>query len=525
MQLKKAILYVTIVSCLFYGGCYSDLDDLTLGKIQWAPELGLPLINSSFTVKDLLEASDSAFEYTEENDVLVLVLKEDSLFTSSARDFFSLPDRSFPTVPIILTPEEVDEFNTTGTVLINREIALEYESSLDSINIESGTISLNLQENFPANGDLDLNFRTISNPGLFQHPYSWSYNGLNPISTDFVEDEFNNTSFAFGGNNDFDKVFIDIELLLEKVNDINLVFGENSLEFNFDFINMEFGAMFGDLSTQSINTEKNTLETDFFNSDELGEISYYLDDPRFKILYTNTMGLPVVFDISNFTTYKNNESEEVVFEEEISLSPAPIGSSSTTEVSFNEIFKNIINNLPDSVQLEIAGTIDPNNTPDNFVTGESGIQVGYDLQIPLILSLQNLIFTESFEVDAIESEDIQSVTFKFNSNNSLPLDVNLKAVFLDADSVEQHVLFEGLLLKAGQQGESSNIIEFIKLSDNPETSTNELAFLQETSRIGISVNVSTSTPVDGVQAVEISSTNKVDFSLAMQAKYKVTLND
>ncbi|PTB90881.1 hypothetical protein C9994_16560, partial [Marivirga lumbricoides] len=158
MNVKKAILFLGIAGTLFMGGCYSELDDLSLGNIQWNPELGLPLVNSSFTIKDLLEASDSSFEYKEENDVIVIVVKEDSLFSSSAQDYYSLGDKTFPTLPLMLTPEEVDEFNNNGAVLVNREVAVDYGSDLDSMIIAMGTISLNLQENFPANGSLDLQF-------------------------------------------------------------------------------------------------------------------------------------------------------------------------------------------------------------------------------------------------------------------------------------------------------------------------------------------------------------------------------
>ncbi len=508
------------------GACYSDLEDIEIGTLQWSPELGVPLLKSSFTIKDLLEEVDSTIDYREENNVLVLFQKEDSLFSSNAREYYELQDRVFPTSPIILTAEEVEEFNASGSVTVNREIAVNYLSDLDSIIIETGMINLSIQENFPANGNLSLVFRTANNNSILDYSYTWNYDGVNPITSDFTSNNFSDATFAFGGSNDGDKVFIQYKLVLERSSGVNLVTGQNSIDLDFEFVNMEFEALFGDLSTQNISTERNTFDTDFFGQgNDFEEFAYYLDDPRLKILYTNTMGLPVVFNVNNFIAYKNGNADEITINNEVNLNAASPGTATAQQASFDEPFKEVINNLPDSVQLQIDGIIDPENTPNNFVTANSGLQIGYEIEIPLVLSIQDLIFNESFDIDGLEADQLESVLFKFNTSNSLPLNVNLKAVFLDADSAELHVLFDGLLLEAGQNGQATSLLEYIRLENNSQTNTNDLAFLANATRIAISVRVDTSTPVDGIQKVQISATDKIDFSLAMQAKYNFNNNN
>jgi hypothetical protein len=519
-KMKKIGFGVLVSISLLMGSCYSDLENIEIGTLQWSPELGIPLLKSSFTVKDLLEEVDSTIDYREENNVLVLFQKEDSLFSSNAREYYEIPDRSFPSVPISLTTEEISEFNNSGSVTINREIAVDYLSDLDSIIIQMGTINLFIEENFPANGELSLIFSTFDNTNLLDYTYSWGYDGINAITTDFSSSNFSNATFAFAGSGDQGKVYIAYQLTLGKSGGIDLVTGQNSIDLGFNFENMEFEALFGNLNTQNISTERNTFDTDFFSQGEaLDEFAYYLDDPRLKIIYSNTMGLPVVFNINNFTAYKNGNPDAITVNEEVRLSAATLESAAVNVASFDETFKELINDLPDSVQLQIDGVLDPDNTTNNFVTSNSGLQIGYEIEIPLVLSIQNLLFQESFEIDGLEADQLESALFKFNSQNSLPFNVNLKAVFLDADSSELHVLFDGLLLEAGQNGQASELIEYIRLENNPQTTSNELAFLQDVKKVGISVTIATSTPVDGVQKVEISASNKIDFSLAMQAKY------
>ncbi len=525
MFMKKIRFGLLCSLIVLVSGCYSDLENIEIGELQWSPEIGVPLLNSSFTVKDLLEEVDSTIDYREENNVLVLFQKEDSLFSSSAREYYELQDRSFPTVPIVLTTDEVNEFNNSGTVTINRQVAVDYLSDLDSIIIESGMINLNIQENFPANGNLSLSFKTAGNSSILDHTYNWNYDGFNSFTSDFTSNNFSDVTFAFGGDNDGAKVFIQYQLVLERSQGINLVEGQNNISLDFEFVNLDFDALYGDLSTQNISTERNSFDTDFFDQgNDFQEFAYYLDDPRLKIIYTNTMGVPVVFNVNNFLAYKNGNADEVTINEEVSLNPATPGTAAVQEASFNEPFKEIINNLPDSVQLQIDGIIDPENTTNNFVTSSSGLQIGYEIEIPLVLSIQDLIFNESFDIDDLEADQLQSVIFKFNSNNSLPFNVNLKAVFLDADSGELHVLFDDLILEAGDSGQPTELIDFIRMENDPQTSANELAFLQEATRVGISIKVDTSTPVDGVQKVEISSTDRIDFGLAMQAKYNFNNN-
>lgn len=516
---------------LFFTGCYSELSDIELGKIEWSPDLGLPLVDSKFTVKNLLEARDSTFQYGSENGTVVIYFNDDSLFSESASNYYSLQNRNFILPPLFLTPEEINSFNTNGEVNVLREIAVDYgvQSGLTEILIDQGTIDLAIEENFPANGNLSLKFRTIQSPpntpNILDFNYGLSYaNGGNEFSETEATDSFENISFDFVGEEDDSKIFIAYDLLLQKVADNDLVFGQNSIQLSFDFTNMEFGALYGDLSPQSIVTEKNKIETNFFQNEFLNEINYFFEDPRFRIIYNNSMGLPVRFNVASFSSFKNGEENEIPVNEPINLNAASEEGDVTSNVAnFDAIFKSLINELPESVELQIEGQIDPDDTPNNFVTRESNIQVGYEVEIPLQLSLSGLRIEQTFSFSGIDPQDLNFALFKFSSENSLPIELDFKAVFLDADSVELFTLFDGRFLEAGNVGQPSSLTDLIELSDNPETANNELDFLQNADRIGIVATVATTN--NGSEIVEISVDAAVKFNLAVQAQYTVKLNE
>ncbi|WMN12430.1 hypothetical protein QYS49_33555 [Marivirga salinae] len=255
----------------------------------------------------------------------------------------------------------------------------------------------------------------------------------------------------------------------------------------------------------------------------LDEIDFYFDDPQFRIIFTNSMGLPVLFNVNNFTTYKDGQETDDPINNAIELEAAPEGSTITSGANFDNIFKNIINNVPDSVSLQVDGFLDPdNNTTDNYVTKDSYIQGGYEVNLPLKFSLSGLEINQTISLDGIDPQELQYALFKFTSENSLPIDLNFKADLLEEDSTVVMNLFDGKFLAAGTVSQPESSRSIIRLEDNPETNNaNELEDLKNVRRIGIRATLSTTN--NGSEVVEIKSDASVQFNLAVQAKYNVNL--
>ena len=516
---------LSLAACLvlmILAGCYSELSNLKFPeKIEWSPELALPLVNSSFTIADLLNEADSTIEYKESDGVLVITIEDDSLFSSSARDFYSLSDKNFPTLPLTLTQEEINEFNLNGQVTVNRQAELPYESDLDSVQIERGLINLELEENFPANGNLSLSI-SAANVNLLDYQYNWNYDGVNAVTTDFDSNEFDEVTFTIASNSPT-MLVVDYNLTLTKANNTDLTAFENTVDINLSFVDADFKALYGDLNTQDISTERNTIKTDFLNDiDDLNDIEYYFERPRFSVTYINSMGLPVLFDVVDFTYYKEGDANEININSSVELAKGSLESPSESSLKLDEQFKSVINDRPDSVSLAVDGIIDPNDTPDNFVTSESNIQVGYKLELPLELTLSGLNIEESFGVEDIDPGNTRYAILNFKTANDLPFDVSLKAVALSEDSTELKTLFEDEILTAGSLENPSVKESFLTIEDDPQTESNELDFLEETSRIAIIVSVATAN--NGNEIVQISSQAEIQFSLSVQFQYTLDID-
>jgi len=509
---------------VLFGGCYDEVLDLEIGDLQWSPELGVPLVDSEFTLVEILEANSSDIEISpDDDDVLVIRISEDSLFSQFATDYFALSDQTLNVPPIMLTQEEVNEFNANGQVTISREAMVDYpnQGDLDRIIIDQGTVQTQVTENFPANVDLSVEMEDPFNTSILSYSNFSSYDGVNPVSTDQSTDQFNGISFNFRDDPSLAQVKFTFNVTLSRVNQ-DLVFGANSIDLNVGVEDLEFEALYGDLSSQDISTEENTIQTDAFSqNEELSEIEYYFDNPQFRLNFINSMGLPIRFDVNNFTTYKDGAASDEPVNTAIELEAATEGSTTTSGENFDAIFKSIINNIPDSVSLQIDGLMDPGNTPDNFVTKDSYFQAGYEVNLPLVFSLGKLEINETVSLNGIDPQELQYALFKFTSENSLPFDLDFKADLLDADSTVVMNLFDGRFLTGGTVENPEAISDIIRLQDDAETIENELDDLINVERVGITASISTT--ANGSEVVTIKSGASVKFNLAVQAKYNVNL--
>ncbi|ADR22556.1 hypothetical protein MATR_35980 [Marivirga tractuosa] len=522
--IRKPYFLFGILVSMFIGGCYSELSDLEIGKLQWSPELGVPLVDSKFTLIDILEANSSDIDVSADpsTDVLVIRISDDSLFSQFATDYFSLSNQVLNIPPIILTPEEINDFNANGQVTVSREELIDYpnQGDLDRIIIDQGTIQTEVTENFPADVDLSFDMEDPTSTPILNYSNLFSYDGFNPISSDQSTDQFNDVEFTFNADPSLRQLLLSFDVTLTKVNGQNLVFGANSIDLNIGVEDLAFEALYGDLSSQNISTEENTIQTDAFSQNELlTEIDYYFEDPQFRLVFTNSMGVPIRFDVNNFTTYKDGAANQEPINTAIELEAATTGSPTTSGNNFDNIFKSIINNVPDSVSLQVDGLIDPNNTPDNFVTKDSYFQAGYEVSLPLEFRLGGLEINETVSLDGIDPQELQYALFKFTSENSLPIDLNFRADLLREDSTVVMNLFDGKFLAGGSVESPEPISDLIRLEDDPETTNNELEELINVKRVGIRATISTTN--NGSEVVTITSGASVKFNLAVQAKYNV----
>jgi len=370
--LRKHYIILSIMISIFIGGCYQEVLDLELGELQWSPELGVPLVDSEFTLIEILEASPDDFNVSaDENNTVVISIIDDSIFSQSGPDFYFLLDQSLDVPSLSLTQDQINEFNTNGSVTVNEQFQVEYPENTGKTAIEifEGMVDLRIEENFPPDVRVTITEFTMTDP---QNSPILDYDGEvdNSIEQSIP---FNDIGFVFDGTLDQRQVEFSIEYRIERASGFpTLVFEGNQINLFSDFVDQEFDVMYGDLPSGDIGTNENTIDTDFLNQDDLlGDIEYFLEDPQFKITFKNTIGTQIRFDVNKFTSTKDGQETDQPINTSIPVEAPNPGEVATSEADFDAIFKNLINNLPESVTLQIDGRLNPDNSNDNFQEDEA----------------------------------------------------------------------------------------------------------------------------------------------------------
>jgi hypothetical protein len=518
-----------ILALLLLTGCYSDLENLEIGTIELSPEVAIPLIDSKFSIRDLLESADSAFNYDTDSEGTLILSISDSLYSESAASIYALDNQQVDLPPIPLTPDEITTFNSTGIVSIERSVAVDFptQSALELLILESGFIELTFTEDFPATGlvNIDIfNYQgSVADPNIIDFSYDWVHiDGGNPSTGTLQSNSFGPIEFIFDGS-ETGNINLSVGLTLEKVGNNNLVLGENSLNLSLNFSELIFEEMRGDLPSEPLNAGPQTVETQFFDGGQLlSDLDVFFERPSFTLLYSSTFGIPARFQLADFTTYTDGNEEVLSTDGTTELAAGTSDQPSEAQANLDQTFKTIINELPDSVSVSIEGALDPDNRTDNFVTKDSRIDIDYEVNIPLELSLSGLEIEEEIQIDGIDTEDLLSAKFKMVTRNSLPIDLNLEAVFLDQDSVELYTIVNEGILAGGTVENPTLVVTLFELEDDPSTTQNELDFLSQVQSVGIRASVSTTN--GGQEVVIISSDAEVSINLALQGQYRVTIN-
>jgi hypothetical protein len=510
--------------------CYKKLEDFELGNARWNPELALPLVNSSFTMEDFLESLDPDNLVSEENGAMLITYTEDSIMSTPATSFFNVGDKSFPKVPLVLTAEEINTFNTSGTVTVTREIPaslINEQKGFDSIWVETGAINFNITENFPANGSLEITLPSIANRStneIITENYSWTYDGINTITNQTTSQGIANHFINFNGAGDDNEIFIAFELTLNQVNNTPIVF-DNTVNLQLSLENIAFDALFGNLGSESIDTDVNQIPIDFF--EDLETVNFSLEDPRMRLFFTNGLGLPVRFDISETYAVKGeNRIKLDIADPIINLEgPTDINAGPTENtIVLNDAFRELINQAPDAMEFQIGGTLNPNSVGPNFVTKDSKIQVGGEIQIPLYGSASGLSFTERFDLDGADIDGTDRALFRINTVNGLPLDAQLQAYLLNANGERiQTLVGEGsYFLTAAQVNSSGDVTESSPNSLEILLEDEQLSALAETTQVEILIELSTLN-AESNQPVKVSSLAAIDISMGAQINFEIDL--
>ena len=182
--------------------------------------------------------------------------------------------------------------------------------------------------------------------------------------------------------------------------------------------------------------EQDEMDFDFSVLDEIAP-NLYLETPNLRFTVDNAIGVPFRIDLDVIGVNEN---------ETISLDGPSI--NAVGQVSTITNFTNSNSQLPDFIamspsQILYSGSVLSNPSGNigilNSITNGSNIEIGFEMDLPLHLRLEDAMRTDTLDLDfrgenddTTEADYIDSVILKLHTENEFPLDIDLMILFTDS---------------------------------------------------------------------------------------------
>lgn len=458
------------------GSEYSALLTWEIADFNFIKEADFHTGNIDFSLKNNFPANCEVEFQVFDNDMNVIQVLEFGKKSpgglkpgESEKYTFSLNDRSV-IAPIYYKITKLHFFETPDEVIIEMnngfEITVElsdilldqgvftsfdfsYNSGIKKINmsiadsveiskavIQSGQMIFNIYKRFEPGGILTVNLLNLYKNG---NPFSFSVN----LNKDGVIPEFIDLSGCelklSGPNNQLNYFEYSFEYKNEDEEFIKLKstdYYEYSIvmrDVRFSFIEGYFGNRVIDFSHKGFKFNQEIW--DKIQGEVFGE------DPVFKVLLTNPIGIPVESNINIKASNTSGQSVDISLEDYLIDYPLNIKESPKySEIEFNSSNSNILDfiKLPpnDSIIFSVGMIFNPAGRPDNnhlnFVSTNDIFKIGMEFKVPILVKggFFNYSDTLTFSSGSL-LEKVKRAEMIFRARNYMPLQINLSVTPFD----------------------------------------------------------------------------------------------
>jgi hypothetical protein len=436
---------------------------------QWTPELAVPLVNTSFTIRDILLETDKQGSISVDpvTGFCTLVYKG-NLFSIKGSDLIPLSPLNFNT-NYSLTNSDATAINALSA---GASINLSFSSP---INYSTGNASVKVDELGLLTGSLSISVNTdikqssvltISIPNAKKNNVALQTTINIPASSGSMQNASTTidlSGYTFDmtkGGTTFNEFDVNYTLALTKTAASSNA-GE-SIQINETFSNQTFSIIKGDVGQQNIVASIDTVPISIFKNAAPGGGDFRINYATIKFDIENSYGVPIRINNIQLFPYGDGQtfpspivplpsaynSLDINAPTTVGASvftyPPQIGGPSETTLN------SIINAKPKNFIYNVNALSNPNGatTPStrNFITNTSQFKVDMEINLPLDGGAWDFTFRDTvpFDFGSDSASYINYLLFRVAINNGFPFDVNMNVDFVDSNYVVKETLKPGV---------------------------------------------------------------------------------
>ena len=419
--MRQTQLFIPIwVAILFLTSCIQE-DFKKIKKLDWNPELAIPLASANYTLGDLLAQVPDQGLVTTDSENIYTITYAGELYEIVGSDLVDLIDipYAFPDTAIQIPFPSIN-----GNIiqkLVFKSGQLDYDISL--VSQEDVTVVLTIPDATDPDGNVFEKTIEITYSGDSMLQRSGSFD-LTDHTFNFPLDSLNNGLFRMN----YQAFTTATSQIVEPV------------IFTGKFKNLAFKYLEGYFGYQQIGFQIDTIFPTIFDPWKSGTL--YIDDPRISVFFLNSIGLPIQGSLSNVSFSQGQQVFQLtgsVFQDSILIGFPGIDSAGwveSTELVIDRTNSNIRNGVAISPKamtfaMDLFASADPDLTELNFAYDTSRLKVNYELELPLAFRLDQVRVRDTFGLEGQQFENIDYVDFLIISENGLPFTIDLQGYFLD----------------------------------------------------------------------------------------------
>ena len=544
------IVFAVIFSSLFYSCDHSYLDIDDIEDYTYSPVVAFPLIYSSLTMDDIIEAYESTSVEVDDDNLVILVYRG-QVYSLEASELFAInnqsSDASYTFMPSKHQYGTKDVFNNTFPFIYDGE------ERVDFIEFRNGMFGIDITADELVLDGYELRF-IVSIPS--------SDDGFgNEFSEEFLLNEtpveFDLTGYSIEfetdgeGNNYFN---VDYAIIIETHGQPDNAPYE--IEFAQTLNDVLYEELIGYIDNFDFVVGDENINLGIFSEGILSKV--FFKDPFIDVLAENSLGIPLDIHFDRFNFY-NDESDTVhvegfAFDDNnpwrIS-SPANIGESAISSIRFDRDNINLDDLLeisPKTASYDVRGEANPEPDPGdlNFLRHDSQFHIDVDVNLPLWGNVERYVFQDTLDFSLKEifedngeengedpGNNIEWMEFKFFIENSFPINLKLQAYFLDHQDQKIDSLFTqeyAELIESALVDYNGDVIEVTFKETIINVTEEKMGNLENAEKILLSFNIRTKQSSSGSSkdngdpfSVRILDEHYVDVQLGVKAKLSHTI--
>ncbi len=483
-----------------------QFSDIQTGEIQYLTSdlAGLTIDNNM-----LVDFLDLSLEQVDPMNEFIITPN------TGIKIFFQIENISVSSVTMSFNDQSLTDYET----MIDFE--LDNGEEIHNLELMSGKIVYNISSSLNTNLTFNLSIPSATLNGEVFEAQEVVFAGIEPSSG-----EIDISGIVIDLTTDIDQPFNKIPITfsasLNSGNDLITLTNEDFADLNFSFSDLSIQYADGHFGDYEIDLGGDLVDIDLavFEDFDSGLI---LDDPKFIIRVFNSVGVGASIN-AGLNAFSPNLENAVFDFNEIIESPSFIGD--TVEQIWvydknNSTIDDIIALPPEQIEYFGIANLNGSNTGQvNFITSDSKMSLGVEVDFPMSLNIANISLKDTIIINELENVDnIETISLFMNIDNGFPLDTKLDLLLRDSISNITYDTLEIANFSSGIIDQDGYLVESFFSENQFHLNNSEVLNFAKCNQIVLDVTLNT----DENQSIRLYS--DYEFTVNMGMRIKLNLDE